>query len=56
MDILSGPPHLSVGWPSSEKPESLFAERTGYLSGIWNFLMLGMIADKIQSSFGFSTD
>ena len=56
MDILSEPPHLSVGRLLFIKRESLLNEITDCLSGRLNFLRLEMIAEKIKSSFGFSTD
>jgi len=56
MDILSEPPHLSVGLLLFIKPENLFNEITDCLSGRLNFLRLEMIVEKIESSFGFSTD
>jgi len=56
MDILSEPPHLSVGRLLFIKPESLFNEITDWFSGRWNFLRLEMRAEKIKPSFGFSTD
>jgi len=56
MDILSEPPHLSVGRLLFIKPENLFNEITDCFSGRWNFLGLEMIAEKIKPSFGFSTD
>ena len=56
MDILSEPPHLSVGRLLFMKAESLLNEITACLLDRRDFLRLEKIAEKIKSTFGFSTD
>ena len=41
---------------ATQKNRFAVKARAIHLGYRWNFLMLGMIAEKIRSSFGFSTD